>query len=152
MSNLKGQASLDFLMTYGWAILLVILVAGALFALGFFDVGSAIGNKAVGFTEIAVQAFKVETNGTLSVKLQNQVGKSISIDYINATYQGTTVGNAAPGVSNLAAGATTSTINVGNISTMSSGASYTVAMKIGYTDKATNFTYTESGTLNGVVG
>jgi hypothetical protein len=139
-------------MTYGWAILLVILVAGALFALGFFDIGSAVGNKAVGFSEIAIQAFKVDSTGVLTAQFQNQVGKSISIDYVNATYQGTTVGNSSPAITNLGAGATTSTITVGDIGTISSGASYGISLKIGYTDKATNFSYTETGTLNGVVG
>jgi len=147
--QMKGQAALDFLMTYGWAILLVILVAGALFALGIFDVGSMVGNKAVGFTQVSVKAFKVASDGTLTVKLENDVGSKIDINYVNATYQTTTVGNSSPSVSNLAVGASTNTITVGDLGTFNSGDSYTVTMKIGYTDKSSNFNYTETGTLTG---
>ena len=32
----KGQAAMEFLMTYGWAILIVIAVVAALFAMGVF--------------------------------------------------------------------------------------------------------------------
>jgi len=33
---MKGQAALEFLMTYGWAILIVIAVVAALYAMGVF--------------------------------------------------------------------------------------------------------------------
>ena len=32
----KGQAAMEYLMTYGWAILIIIVVVGALFAMGVF--------------------------------------------------------------------------------------------------------------------
>lgn len=148
---MKGQAALDFLMTYGWAILLVILVAGALFALGIFDVGTMVGNRAVGFTQVAVEAFKVAADGTLTVKLENQVGNVVDIDYVNATYLGTTVGNSTPSIVNLGVGSSTNTITVGDLGTVGSGNSYVVTLKIGYTDKNSNFSYVETGTLNGAV-
>lgn len=148
---MKGQAALDFLMTYGWAILLVILVAGALFALGIFDVGSMVGNRAVGFTQVSVKAFKVASDGTLTVKLENQVGNKIDINSINATYLTTSVQNSSIGVTNLGVGKSTNTLTVGDIGTVTSGDSYTITLKIGYTDKNSDFNYTETGTLNGVV-
>jgi hypothetical protein len=36
----KGQAALEFLMTYGWAILIVIAVVAALYAMGVFQLPS----------------------------------------------------------------------------------------------------------------
>ncbi len=33
----KGQAAMEFLMTYGWAILIVLIALGALFFLGVFE-------------------------------------------------------------------------------------------------------------------
>ena len=35
-SNKKGQAAMEFLMTYGWAIIIVIAVVAALYAMGVF--------------------------------------------------------------------------------------------------------------------
>ena len=135
---MKAQAALDFLMTYGWAILLVILVAGALFALGIFDVGSMVGNRAVGFTQVAVDAFKVDSDGTLTVKLANQVGNKIDIHTINATYLTTTIQNSSVGVTNLGVGKSTGVLTVGDLGTVTSGDSYTITLKIGYTDKNSN--------------
>jgi len=41
MSNKKGQAAMEFLMTYGWAILVVLIALGALFYLGVFSLNVA---------------------------------------------------------------------------------------------------------------
>lgn len=35
----KGQAAMEYLMTYGWAILIVIVVVAALYAMGVFKIG-----------------------------------------------------------------------------------------------------------------
>ncbi|MCD6403334.1 MAG: hypothetical protein J7K98_03315 [Candidatus Aenigmarchaeota archaeon] len=35
----KGQAAMEYLMTYGWAILIIIVVIAALYAMGVFKVG-----------------------------------------------------------------------------------------------------------------
>jgi len=38
---MKGQAAMEYLMTYGWAILIVIAVIAALYAMGVFRIGGA---------------------------------------------------------------------------------------------------------------
>ena len=42
--NKKGQASMEFLMTYGWAILAGIIAIGALAYFGVFRTDSLTGN------------------------------------------------------------------------------------------------------------
>ena len=37
----KAQAAMEYLMTYGWAILIVIVVVAALYAMGVFRIGKA---------------------------------------------------------------------------------------------------------------
>ena len=44
-SSSKGQAAMEFLMTYGWAILIVIIAIGALYALGVFSGGGGTNCK-----------------------------------------------------------------------------------------------------------
>jgi hypothetical protein len=34
---MRGESAMEYIMTYGWAILIIIIVAAALFALGVFD-------------------------------------------------------------------------------------------------------------------
>ncbi len=36
---MKGQAAMEYLMTYGWAILIVVAVIAALYAMGVFRIG-----------------------------------------------------------------------------------------------------------------
>ncbi len=35
--NKKGQSAMEYLMTYGWAILVIVVVVGALYAMGVFN-------------------------------------------------------------------------------------------------------------------
>ncbi len=37
---MKAQAALEYLMTYGWAILIIVIAIGALYAMGVFNVGA----------------------------------------------------------------------------------------------------------------
>lgn len=44
-SHKKGQAAMEFLMTYGWAILVVLIAIAALYALGVFEGGGGTSCK-----------------------------------------------------------------------------------------------------------
>jgi hypothetical protein len=45
--NRKAQSAMEYLMTYGWAILIIAVVLGALFSLGVFSGASLIGNACI---------------------------------------------------------------------------------------------------------
>jgi hypothetical protein len=45
--NSKAQSAMEYLMTYGWAILIIAVVLGALFSLGVFSSTSLIGTACV---------------------------------------------------------------------------------------------------------
>ncbi|MDE1828440.1 MAG: hypothetical protein KGH65_04740 [Candidatus Micrarchaeota archaeon] len=47
MKSLKIQSAMEYLMTYGWAILIIAVVLGALFSLGIFNSGSLLGTSCV---------------------------------------------------------------------------------------------------------
>ncbi|HQT44358.1 MAG TPA: hypothetical protein PLO51_00105 [Candidatus Micrarchaeota archaeon] len=151
MNSRKGQAALDFLMTYGWAIALVVIIAAVLFALGVFDVSNFVGNKASGFSGVAVAGWQMSSAGVLTMKLSNQVGQQIRIDSVNVTV-GQSSGAASPAVT-LSTGATTDyiTVNMVNATGLTPGAGYTAKVTIGYTDLNANFPYVTSGTLTGKV-
>ena len=42
MLKKKGQSAMEYLMTYGWAILIVIVVVAALYAMGVFKGGATV--------------------------------------------------------------------------------------------------------------
>ena len=136
-------------MTYGWALLLMVLIVGALFALGVFDVGSFVGNRAAGFAQIGVVGWRVTPAGAFTLMLKNNVGSDINITSINATlglsgimYNTTTT---------ILNGAQSSALNIGTFTGSPTSGSYSLKVNIQYTDTATGFSYTDSGSISGKV-
>ena len=155
MVKSRGQAALDFLMTYGWALLLIVLVVGALFSMGIFDMGMFMGSRATGFAQVSVSAWQLNTSGYLNVRLRNNAGKDINVTSVNATmntlfvnYNGT---NGAGVV--IYTGKESASLNLGNyLSYPSKGSSYSVKLDIQYVDLSSSFNYSDAGTLSGKVG
>jgi hypothetical protein len=146
----KGQAGLDFLMTYGWALLVIVLIIAALFALGIFDIGSFLGSKATGFSQIGVVGWTLGSNGAFSVMLENHAGKSITLTAVNATYRGQTLSYAAN--TTIANGKRTGTLALGSYPVVDpAGTTSTIAVTMTYIDPDTGFVYSDAGTLTGKV-
>ncbi|MFA5412483.1 MAG: hypothetical protein WC350_04020 [Candidatus Micrarchaeia archaeon] len=82
MMNLKGQAAMEYLMTYGWAILAIVLVIAALIFLNPFRAPEVCLFEQAGFTcnEPPPQLF-VGSDGELkmNVKVWNQAGQNIEV-------------------------------------------------------------------------
>ena len=88
MKNMKGQAAMEYLMTYGWAILAIVLVIAALIFLNPFRAPEVCLFEQAGFTcnEPPPQLY-VDSNGDLlmNVKVWNQIGQPITIKKIMCT-------------------------------------------------------------------
>jgi hypothetical protein len=143
----KGQAALDFLMTYGWAIALVVIIAAVLFSMRLFDTSNFVGNKATGFSGVAVKDWTYTAAGAFSVLFSNQVGQPVIINAVNVSIGG------APSVAMTGSNATVQVgANSGSFTaTLPSGTvgnGYTAAVVISYTTPS-GFNYTSSGTLTG---
>ncbi len=148
----KGQAALDFMMTYGWAILLVVIIAIALFAMGIFNPSNFIGNKAAGFAGTTVTGWSLDSAGTFTIKAVNNVGNPIKLDSISVV-----IGNATVSVpvsnATIAVGADSGilTSDVGAFGAQTAASGYTASVNIKYTDTSANFPYVSSGTLTGKI-
>jgi uncharacterized protein (UPF0333 family) len=73
----KGQAAMEYLMTYGWAILIVIIVVAALWAMGVFTVTSPVACSPC----LSYFAFRDYQGGTLLIV---NGPESILIDNVSA--------------------------------------------------------------------
>lgn len=143
----KAQAALDFLMTYGWAILLVAIVAAAIVSLGILDTGSFIGSRTFGFSQVQPTAWRLEPSGALTIKLKNNAGTDINITSIMAQYENANVTYATP--VSVANGAESPIITVGSLPSQQSGGSFSIKLAINYTDTESGFPYTDTGTISG---
>ena len=69
----KGQGALEYLMTYGWALLVIVVVAAALFALGVLNPATYQQKRCNGFQYFQYVDQKLNaTNFTIQLQNSNQ--------------------------------------------------------------------------------
>ena len=84
MVGKKGQSALEYLMTYGWAILIIIIVGGVLYYYGVFSPSKLVGESKVGFSKVQVDTWAVDaTNDDIKFIFENRAGKQINITNVN---------------------------------------------------------------------
>ena len=80
----RGQAALEFLMTYGWVILIVIIVIGALAAFGVFDVTRLVPDRCVLPSSLGCRDFGAAYVDALSTSVEisvlNSQGRAITVN------------------------------------------------------------------------
>lgn len=77
---LKSQSAMEYLTTYGWAIIVIAVVLGTLFSLGLFTPGTFVNTTCVFPAEFeCLSAILGSTNSTLSVNVQQTASSSINI-------------------------------------------------------------------------
>ena len=77
----KTQAALEFLMTYGWAILVVLVAVGALSYFGVFNVDAFLPQKCALAPGIACLDFKANTD-SVTLVIKNSIGNDIVVESI----------------------------------------------------------------------
>ena len=84
---MKGQTAIEYLMTYGWAILIILIVAGVLAYYGIFAPAGFLGPTARGFGQVQVLNpwSLTAANGALTLNLENRVGGTIQVTNISYT-------------------------------------------------------------------
>ena len=85
----KAQAAMEFLMTYGWAILVVLVVIGALAYFGVLNPQNLLPEKCTLPMGLYCKDYIINggTNGLISLKLENGMGRGIIITNMNITGQ-----------------------------------------------------------------
>lgn len=79
----KGQAAMEFLMTYGWAILAAVIVVGVLWYI-IGDPGNLVGNKFAMSSPLVANAMSVSTTGFI-LEFRNGAGEQITVSQIQIT-------------------------------------------------------------------
>ncbi|PIO00507.1 hypothetical protein COT72_02265 [archaeon CG10_big_fil_rev_8_21_14_0_10_43_11] len=81
----KGQSALEYLITYGWALLVIIVVLVALAGLNVFNARAWSGEYASGFSSFSVDSWSYSKAGEVEFSLANLIGNTITIQSINIT-------------------------------------------------------------------
>ncbi|MDE1852117.1 MAG: hypothetical protein KGH69_05565, partial [Candidatus Micrarchaeota archaeon] len=89
--RLKLQGAMEYLMTYGWAILIVAVVLAVMFSLGVFSSGGTVSNSCLSTAGYLCQNPVLNSTGWLGIKFG-----WIGAFPITLTNIACTIGNAAP--------------------------------------------------------
>ncbi len=88
----RTQSALEYMMTYGWAILVIVIVAAALYEMGIFNPNNSLTEGYTGFSSMPILGQVCLSNIGLFVFVGNSVGNVITITSVNVTLQnGSTV-------------------------------------------------------------
>jgi hypothetical protein len=151
----KAQSAMEYLMTYGWAILIVIIVAAALYALGVFNPQTYVGSAATGFSNLGAPdeyAF-AGTSNTFTLVLKNaKTGTMITVNNVtvdcNAGSPVESTQTAAATVDIATDGTSTFTVNCND--DLSAGDTYNYDVTIRYIPFGKTLEVVDQGRVTGV--
>ncbi|MBS3156103.1 hypothetical protein J4413_02620 [Candidatus Woesearchaeota archaeon] len=165
MSNKKAQAAMEFLMTYGWAIMIVLIGIGALFFLGVFNpstpsvcnIASPFICQDVSIKDVGGQRFiqlKVAATNIDTAKISNIKINSITCPNTGAVSLGITVDstdNADPTGADISKSRSTPvTVTCGFADALIAGTKVSGSYDISWT-KQFGVSHLTSGTFSGTV-
>ena len=152
----KAQAAMEYLMTYGWAILIVIIVAAALYALGVFNPATWTGTRSTGFANIGAPVdWYYNSTGEFYITLKNSLGSPITISSVTAACGtgGAAVDLGPSGNPVIGAGGTVeyfiTTANATYCAPLTAGSSYSTQVSVSYTKTGGQYSQTDTGTVTG---
>lgn len=156
--NKKGQAAMEFLMTYGWAILVVLAAIGALAYFGVLSPSNFVPNKCTGQGYTCADfSMTAGTPGTVTLYLTNNLGFSTNNVTFSLTDQ-----NGNECCASGAACDTDATFNNGEVvgagsglafagCDLVSGARFQGSLVVTYTNANTGVEHTTTGDVSGKV-
>ena len=77
--NKKSQAALEFLTTYAWAFLVIIIMIAALAYFGILQPSKILPSRCNFGSEIRCVDYRIDDAGTFNLRLQNNLGEPIVI-------------------------------------------------------------------------
>ena len=80
----RGQAAMEFLMTYGWAILVVLIVIGVLLYSGFANISNLLPEKCTFSISVKCLDHSVKKD-SIQLRLENAAGREMVVRSITAT-------------------------------------------------------------------
>ena len=146
----RSQSALEYMMTYGWAILSIVIVAVVLYSMGIFSPSSFLSFSGItGLSGFQPASAACASNGQMIVKLSNSLGYQVSLFSINVTTS-SGVSVTQPESATLNPGQTQEFIVFG-ICPKTSGSSFSDTITVTYTEPSQPIPgpYSLSGTAKG---
>jgi len=154
----KSQAAMEFLMTYGWAILVVLVAIGALAYFGVLSPDKFLPAKCqlpsgIACTDFKVAAGATPTTGTVDIVLRNGLGFDMGSD-LNDDFRVAVSGCTGDYI------VSTDTVELSNgkqktfeitACSISAGTKFSGELNVSYVNKDTGLSHKVQGTITGRV-
>ena len=137
----KSQAAMEFLMTYGWAILVVLAAIAALAYFGVLSPAKLLPEKCIFEPGLFCGGHKVQPTQTTLIIENNVEGRTITINSVS-------VGGCSGAFSTTLSGGDKGTFVLTGCSNGVVKDKFRGEMTVGYTEQSTNLSKTAYGTLN----
>ena len=164
----KGQAAMEFLMTYGWAILAAIVAIGALAYFGVFSPGNLVGSSALVNNPFYAASWQVIgasasagtpgfLTGNVTLELTNSGGDNLYIYNVTVTGTGSSsaIGctRAYANPYQLMTPGNAQVFSTGNcVGTLTVGNNFAGNIKIGYFKAGSTLNQSTTGTIRATIG
>ena len=81
----RGQSAIEYLTTYGWAVLILLVVIAALFWLGVINPKSVLQSSCLLPADMSCRAYIINTEGYVAIDLGQATGHPINITHFRCT-------------------------------------------------------------------
>jgi len=140
----KGQAAMEFLMTYGWAILAAIIAIGVLAYFGVFSPGKFMPSACTINAPLGCDEFYINsTASTISMVIRNGAGDYVTISNI-------AVSGCTPDTTNYLTLDGNTNLSTLTCTGISSGSKFKGTITIAYIKAGGTLSQTATGTITGV--
>jgi len=78
----KAQGSVEFLMTYSWALVIILIAIVVAWRWGLFNLSSNVEPGSYGFWGVTPMDYKMSTGGQLTLSLHNEVGVNVTLNSV----------------------------------------------------------------------
>ncbi len=149
--QLRAQSALEYLTTYGWAIIIIAVVLSALYSLGVFNPASFISTTCVFPAEfgcVSAQLFSSTSN--INITLQQATTSAITITAYGCNNSGTPTNMITSNTQVSIGGSFTFNVlcyNNGTTLVISPGQVFRGYVLVNYTTLSTSFPHTATGTV-----
>ena len=128
--DVKAQTAFEMLMSYGWAILVITIVVGILYAMGVFNPSNVAPSSCKLPAGLSCKTFKIDKSARLTLEIGQSTGKTLRVTGVgcskaaNPAPTAITSVDIASGESKYVTNVTTVTCKESNDATAATSSSY----------------------------
>ena len=92
----KAQSAMEYLVTYGWAIIIIGITLAALYALGLFNPAAFTSNQCIFPADFGCLSGFLYANGTLAINFEQATTSAINVTAVGCNTSGFPTNMTAP--------------------------------------------------------